>query len=153
MEKKERLKSAFKYLKSIGILHTQKDLANKMQASPQNVSSAFKGEEKVLTDKFLKRFCETFQVFNLNWLLTGEGSMLKSEGSSMLSPAGSFAVQKSNTDTESTSPLLDLINQKDIIIREQAEEIGQLKEQVRQLTVEKERLASLAHSSGVANVG
>ncbi|ATV37340.1 hypothetical protein CUB95_01550 [Prevotella intermedia] len=38
-------------------------------------------------------------------------------------------------------------------IKEQAEEIGQLKEQVHQLTIEKERLAANAHSSTTANVG
>lgn len=39
------------------------------------------------------------------------------------------------------------------IIREQAEEIGQLKEQVRQLTIEKERLASNARLPDTANAG
>ena len=38
-------------------------------------------------------------------------------------------------------------------IKEQAEEIGQLKEQVRQLTIEKERLAVYAQSSTTANIG
>ncbi|AFJ09387.1 hypothetical protein PI172_0672 [Prevotella intermedia] len=38
-------------------------------------------------------------------------------------------------------------------IKEQAEEIGQLKEQVHQLTIEKERLAANAQSSSTANVG
>lgn len=49
--------------------------------------------------------------------------------------------------------LLNLITEKDKQLIEQAEEIGQLKEQVRQLTIEKERLASNARSSHAANVG
>lgn len=50
MSKQERLKTAFQYLKSIGAVHTQKDVAEAMGASEPNVSSAFKGVEKVLTD-------------------------------------------------------------------------------------------------------
>ena len=39
------------------------------------------------------------------------------------------------------------------IIREQAEEIGRLKEQIRQMTIEKGKHVSDAHISGTANVG
>ena len=48
---------------------------------------------------------------------------------------------------------LTLMQDKDLRANELAEEIGQLKEQVRQLTIEKERLAANAHSSTTANVG
>ncbi len=48
---------------------------------------------------------------------------------------------------------LTIMQDKDLRANELAEEIGQLKEQVRQLTIEKERLASNAHSSHAANVG
>lgn len=78
MTTKERLKEAYNYLKTNGVIHTQKDVANKMGASEQNVSSALKGVERVLTDKFLLRFNSAFDnQFNLSWLLNGEGEMLK----------------------------------------------------------------------------
>lgn len=75
MSKQERLKTAFQYLKSIGAVHTQKDVAEAMGASEPNVSSAFKGVEKVLTDKFLNRFARTYSI-SLDWLLTGQGEMI-----------------------------------------------------------------------------
>ena len=48
---------------------------------------------------------------------------------------------------------LTLMQDKDLRANELAEEIGQLKAQVRQLTIEKERLAASAQSSNTANVG
>lgn len=59
MEKKVlRLNKGFEYLRSIGMVHTQADVAKAMGASRPNVSSALKGDGKVLTDKFLKTLCE-----------------------------------------------------------------------------------------------
>ena len=55
-------------------------------------------------------------------------------------------------DTKSET-LLTLIKDKDQTIRNQAEEIGRLKEQIRQMTIEKEKHVSDAPISGTANVG
>lgn len=79
INKQQRFKSAFDYLRSIGAIHTQKDLADKIGASRSNVCSALKGVEKVLTDRFLIRFNAAFsEKFNTDWLLTGKGEMLAS---------------------------------------------------------------------------
>ncbi len=77
MDRNDRLKEAFEFLRSNGKVHTQKDLAVQMGATRPNVSGAFKGDPKILTDKFIKRFNNAFgDIFNLNWLLEGEGEML-----------------------------------------------------------------------------
>lgn len=77
MSKQERLKAAFEYLKSKGLAHTQKDVASAMGSTSGNVSSAMSGVEKVLTNSFLKRFCEAYSnSISYDWLLTGNGSML-----------------------------------------------------------------------------
>jgi phage repressor protein C with HTH and peptisase S24 domain len=77
MNKQTRLINAVKYLKNEGVIHTQKDIAEAMRASKSNVSSALNGVESVLTDRFLFRFAEAYKNISYNWLLTGEGSMLK----------------------------------------------------------------------------
>ena len=78
MDKLERLRKAYEYLRFKGIIHTQKDVADKMQATAPNVSSALKGDSKFLTDSFLRRFNEAFgELFNYQWLILGEGDMLK----------------------------------------------------------------------------
>ena len=78
MEKKERLKTAYDYLRNQGKVHTQSDVASIMNATRQNVSAAMSGKEAVLTNNFLRRFNSAFgDIFNTDWLLTGEGNMLK----------------------------------------------------------------------------
>lgn len=78
MNKKERFNEAFAYLKEQGAIKTQKELAEQMGTTSPNVSSALKGVESVLTDRFIERFCLAYaDIFNEEWLLTGEGEMLK----------------------------------------------------------------------------
>ena len=90
MEKKERINQAFSYLKDNGLVHTQRDLAEKMGATAPNVSSALKGVDNVLTDNFLLRFNNAFGgIFNDNWLLTGEGSMLSASDPNSVSASSS----------------------------------------------------------------
>ena len=51
-----------------------------MGASAPNVSSAFNGDSRVLTDRFLFRFNAAYDnIFSLDWLLTGEGEMLNTD--------------------------------------------------------------------------
>ena len=74
MDKVERFRRAYEYLRNRGLVHTQKDLAEIMQATPPHVSLAFKGDIKYLTDSFLLRFNEAFgRIFNHQWLILGEG--------------------------------------------------------------------------------
>lgn len=77
MERKERIISAFGYLKSKGMAHTQADVAERMGATRPNVSAAFSGEPKLLTDRFMLRFNKAYgNIFSDEWLLAGEGEML-----------------------------------------------------------------------------
>ena len=46
MDKKDRLKDAYRYLRDRGVVHTQQDVANLMKKPKTNVSSAFNGNEK-----------------------------------------------------------------------------------------------------------
>ena len=74
MERKERLQTAYEYLRNQGRVHTQRDVASIMEATRQNVSEALKGKDGVLTDNFLRRFNLAFgEPFNLDWLINGDG--------------------------------------------------------------------------------
>lgn len=77
--KKERFNDAYDYLMWRRIIRVQNDVAKAMSSSQANVSMALKGDPRVLTDKFLKRFCAVYPLFNLEYLLTGNGDLLKSE--------------------------------------------------------------------------
>lgn len=77
MDKKERLNAAYEHLRHIDAIRTQKDVAEKMSSTSQNVSQALQGNPKVLTDRFLMRFLTAFpDIFSMQWLFTGNGTML-----------------------------------------------------------------------------
>lgn len=76
MGRAERLNEAYNYLRFKGIISTQKDVAIAMNSTQPNISSALRGEEKVLTDNFLQRFSNAYEDISYHWLLTGEGSMI-----------------------------------------------------------------------------
>lgn len=78
-ETKERLKTAFNYLKFKGLVKSQKKLAKDIGTSEPCVSYAMNGNEKYLTKNFLIKFNNAYNnIFNMSWLLTGKGEMLAS---------------------------------------------------------------------------
>lgn len=78
MERKERFGKAYQHLKAVGAIRTQNDVAERMGSTQPNVSSALKGVDAVLTDKFIRRFNDAFgNMFQTEWLLTGNGQMLR----------------------------------------------------------------------------
>ena len=82
MDRKNRLKEAYKYLQNIGKIHTQKGFADALGKAEGTISRAFNGDEKALTDNLFVQITLSFPgLFNLDYLLTGEGSLLVEEGS------------------------------------------------------------------------
>jgi transcriptional regulator with XRE-family HTH domain len=78
MDSKERIKESFKLLRSRGLVHTQRDLAKRLNAGEGTVSKALKGDPASLTPQFLMRLNQAFPgVFTLEWLLNGTGEMLQ----------------------------------------------------------------------------
>lgn len=59
----------------------------------------------------------------------------------------------SNKDTKNNPNIQDLIQSLNNTIRQQAEEIGCLKERIRQMTIEKEKHVSDADTSNIASAG
>ena len=80
MDRKERFNKAYAYLVWQGKIQKQEDLAELMHSTGPNVSSALAGRASVLTDKFIIRFHAQFaDIFNLDYLLNGEGELLKEQ--------------------------------------------------------------------------
>lgn len=88
MSRAERFNLLYNTLRDMGLYHTQVEFAEIMKSSKTNVSSALKGDERVLTDRFLKRFYNAFienlSQYSLDWLLTGQGEMLISGDSFLI---------------------------------------------------------------------
>lgn len=128
MDKKERFQAAYHYLKDRGMLHTQKGLAEKMESTSPNISSALKGINTVLTDNFLRRFNSAYgYIFNEKWLIKGEGDILRisqTDGDvSSSTVVGANASRNGNNmsscDAMALSKALDEISEMRKIIQEQ----------------------------------
>ena len=80
MGRADRLKEVYEYVRKRFPIHTQSDFAEWLKYNRAYISSAMHGNEKNLTDKLFTNICEAFPgVFDLNYLLTGEGDLLTIE--------------------------------------------------------------------------
>lgn len=80
IERQKRLIEVFEYLRAHCGIHTQIDFAKAINFGRSSMSSALNGDEKYLTDKLFQKICEYFPgMFNLNYLINGEGSLLTPE--------------------------------------------------------------------------
>lgn len=101
MDKRERFNAAFDYLKSLGLFHTQKELAEKMGAAAPNISSALKGDPKILTDRFLRRFNEAFSnMFSPEWLCLGDGVMIAGDVDTIIKERNQTVIGGNNKTTQ-----------------------------------------------------
>ena len=77
-EMMKRFQDAYDYLYHNGSINSKTDLAKIMGAGRTSISYAYNGRPEYLNEKFLIKFSNAFPgVFNIDWLLTGDGEMLK----------------------------------------------------------------------------
>ena len=77
MNRHDRLKEAYEYLRYQHGIHTQMEMANALQITRSSFSAAMNGNEKYLTKSLFMKICAAFPgVFNLDYLLTGTGTLL-----------------------------------------------------------------------------
>ncbi len=135
MNKLDRFKKTIEYLKSKGIICSQSDIARKMEIYPQPVSKAYNGDERYLTDSFLNRYCSAFgYIFNIEWLLTGNGEMLSTDPHPQNVVNSQNTVQNNSTmsigNKELEKELMEMLKRKDDQIDRKDE---QIKEQAQQI--------------------
>ena len=77
------LREAYEFLRSMGIVRTQTDVAVKTGYNKSAVSYALHGTEGCVTSRFVSAFNEAFgRLFNEAYLLRGEGTLLSDPESS-----------------------------------------------------------------------
>lgn len=75
--KQERLREVYEHLRQHFGVHTQIDFAKVLGLTRPAISAAMNGNDAYLTDNLFKRICAAYQgVFNLDYLLTGNGQLL-----------------------------------------------------------------------------
>ena len=94
-ERQKRLIEVYDYVRLHFGIHTKQGFAEALNYGRTSMSAALNGNEGYLTDSLFKTICSTFPgVFNLDYLLTGEGTLLAGDGVSEES------INRSYKDTE-----------------------------------------------------
>ena len=90
MNRHDRLKEAYDYLRYQHGIHTQMEMANALQITRSSFSAAMNGNEKYLTKSLFMKICAAFPgVFNLDYLLNGTGTLLAQKEKAEPTPVSS----------------------------------------------------------------
>ena len=131
--RKDRLNEVYEHLRNHFGIHTKTQFASVLKITQPALSSAINGNEAYLTDNLFKRICAAYQgVFNLDYLLTGDGELLTPEEDVKSSELA---------NTESNQTVIDnLIEMLSRTIRESDDLRVELKQQLAEVRAAKEDL-------------
>ena len=80
-ERQKRLIEVYDYVRQHFGIHTKQGFAEALNYGRTSMSAALNGNEGYLTDSLFKSICAAFPgTFSLDYLLTGEGSLLVEDG-------------------------------------------------------------------------
>jgi hypothetical protein len=77
LERAKRLQEVYVYLHKNRNIHTKAEFAESIDYARAYISSALNGNEKYLTNKLFESICEKFHELNLEYLLHGNGELVK----------------------------------------------------------------------------
>lgn len=134
-KKAQRLNEVYKYLFAHDKVKSQTDFADKLKVQRTGLSAAMNGVKANLTKNLFMKICASFPgVFNLDYLLTGEGAILADEQSSDV-------IEKTVTSPtdEMTANILEMyarmirgIDDLRIQLKEELEEVKSIKSELQQ---------------------
>lgn len=129
------------------VLHVNKDLnktgfANLLGIRPSTFTEILKGRMNA-SSELMEVLVSNYGI-SATWILTGEGDMFTTNQEVELNKSSEDAL---------TCNLLDLIRQKDEIIRQQAKEIGRLEQALEDAQRKKGSHAYDAHTEAIADAG
>lgn len=147
LERQKRLNEVYEHLHNHFGVHTKGEFADIIKYARAYISSAMNGNERYLTDKLFTNICEAYPgVFNLDYLLTGNGTLLtadeeiKSSEIKQMNNASANTIDPSSQANaiiaayiEAVSQLKERIKEKDATIAEKDERISELKAHNRDL--------------------
>lgn len=142
MQENETIHDRIKELVTIYANGKNTLFASMIGTSEGNIRGYIKGV--IPKQDILEKIVRSIDV-NSDWLLTGRGNMKFTDSNEK----SNIAVSSENISKE----LLLMIQNKDAVMREMAEEIGSLKQTIKQLRKELGDTASAANGSTIASVG
>lgn len=138
MAREYRLKEVYEYVRKHFPIHTQTDFADALKYNRAYISSAMHGNEKNLTNKLFSNICEAFPgTFNLDYLLTGEGSLLangdESNDAHMVKEDAPPTDEMSSNILELYARMIRGVDDLRIQLKEQLSEVQTVKSELQQV--------------------
>lgn len=144
-ERQKRLIEVYEHLRKYYGIHTKTGFAEALHYGRTSMSAALNGDEKYLTDSLFKNICEAYHgVFNLDYLLTGEGDLLTVE-----EDARNDATQDTFGMIDHSSIVNALIAAKDETIASLHRELDSKNETI---TLQRSRIADLERQLAAARM-
>ena len=107
-ERQKRLIEVYEHLRKYYGIHTKTGFAEALHYGRTSMSAAINGDEKYLTDSLFKNICEAYKgVFNLDYLLTGDGHLITHEEDARISEH-----EQEKTEMEQKADILELYAQR-----------------------------------------
>lgn len=129
-------------LKANGVINDYVQASKELETNKAGISDIKSGRKKLSID-LLRRMKSSYPQTNIEWVIMGEGDMF------ITTKPSNNAVQTTGIEER----LLSLIQDKDTVIREQAEEIGQLRERIAQMQQRFEKGAANVNTDTIVSVG
>lgn len=106
--RQKRLIEVYEHLRRFYGIHTKTGFAEALHYGRTSMSAAMNGDEKYLTDSLFKNICEAYKgVFDLNYLLTGNGQLITHEEDARISEH-----EQEKTEMEQKADILELYAQR-----------------------------------------
>lgn len=107
-ERQKRLIEVYEHLRQYYGIHTKTGFAEALHYGRTSMSAAMNGDEKYLTDSLFKNICEAYKgVFDLNYMLTGNGQLITHEEDARISEH-----EQAKMEMEQKADILELYAQR-----------------------------------------
>ena len=128
-ERQKRLIEVYEHLRKYYGIHTKTGFAEALHYGRTSMSAAMNGDEKYLTDSLYKNICEKYKgVFNLDYLLTGEGSLLADTEEKQITPT----IQQPTPDIlELYAQRIRLVDDLRVTLQSELNEVSSLKSELK----------------------
>ena len=143
-ERQKRLIEVYEHLRKYYGIHTKTGFAEALHYGRTSMSAAMNGDEKYLTDSLFKNICETYKgVFNLEYLLTGKGSLLADTEEKQSTPT----VQQPAADLlELYAQRIRLVDDLRVTLQSELNEVSSLKSELKNSITDLHKAIAELHS-------
>jgi hypothetical protein len=143
-ERQKRLIEVYEHLRRYYGIHTKTGFAEALHYGRTSMSAAMNGDEKYLTDSLFKNICETYKgVFNIDYLLTGKGSLLADTEEKQSTPT---AQQPAADLLELYAQRIRLVDDLRVTLQSELNEVSSLKSELKNSITDLHKAIAELHS-------